>query len=49
MNIHAGEFPVNHSKKAQERFRSPVVYCDVEELCAYLGLQYFIQNVILWE
>lgn len=37
MNIHAAEFPVNQSRKAEGDFMSPVVHFAGEGMCTDLG------------
>ena len=44
MNIHAGVFPVNQSKRAEGGFMSPVVHFAVEGMCANSGSGHSITN-----
>lgn len=48
MNIHAGEFPVNQSRRAEREFMSPVVRCAGEGMCAKLGLGHSISFVVFY-
>lgn len=45
MNIHAGVFPVNQSKRAEGGFMSPVVHFAVEGMCANSGSGHSITNL----
>lgn len=45
INIHAGVFPVNQSKRAEGGFMSPVVHFAVEGMCANSGSGHSITNL----
>lgn len=44
MNIHAGEFPVNQSRRAEGEFMSRVVHVAKEGICANSGLGHSMTN-----